>query len=708
MVAMSHAAPPRPTPDEVAAEFADHVRMLAGPDAQPRHEQVAAVTAVAAEGRRTLLVARTGFGKSAVYFSMTRMLRDRGWGPTLVISPLLALMRDQVAAAERLGLSAATINSTNIDAWTEIEDALAADSIDLLLIAPERLANPGFRSRVSETLLSRPIPIVTDEAHCISDWGHDFRPDYRRLRSLIGALPKWTPVLATTATANGRVMADVAEQLGDDTLVLRTSLDRPALHLSVVDLEDEATRLAWIDRRLEGRSEPAIVYCLTQSQAERTAGWLTTRGFDAAAYSGATDPELRRSIEDRLQQGTIDAVAATSALGMGFDASHIGLCIHLGLPPSPIAYYQQIGRAGRALARADVVALPRPEIDPKIWTWFESVSLPAESTCREVLDHLSPDRAISIARLEPNVNLGRTRLQNLLAILEVEGAIRRVDGGWIRRREEWFYDEERIEGLRRLRAEEAGAMTAFAGLSGCRLRFLREQLDDLDPADCGRCDACLQASGEFPPGFDPSTELIAEARRHLEGGDIVVEPRRQWPSGLDEPKGRIPEVSRAKAGRALTRSGDSGWDDLVNALWSDQPADPEVRERIVAALAAVVDRWSPQPAPGWLACLPSRNQPLSDVAQSLAVDLSLPMAACFLDEPDRPRQDTMANSAHQVSNLWGRLRLDHGRLPNTHVRSKPVLLLDGEVGSRWTITVASHLLAQAGAGPVLPLALRIR
>ena len=342
--------PPRPTPEEVLAELTEHVRLLAGPDAMPRPEQIEAVTAVVADRKRTLLVARTGFGKSAVYFSATKMLRARGWGPSIVISPLLALMRDQVAAAEKLGLRAETINSSNVDDWGEVEDALLADEVDLLLIAPERLANPGFRERVFAMMLARPFALVCDEAHCISDWGHDFRPDYLRLRHVIDELPSWSPILATTATANQRVTDDVASQLGSNTVVLRTSLDRESLHCSVIELADDAERLAWVAEHLGEIDGSGIIYALTVDQAQRAADWLGQCGHDVAAYSGSTAPEDRERLEARLRNNELKALVATSALGMGFDKPDMAFCIHLGMPPTPIAYYQQIGRAGRGIA----------------------------------------------------------------------------------------------------------------------------------------------------------------------------------------------------------------------------------------------------------------------------------------------------------------------------------------------------------------------
>lgn len=704
MAVTDQTIPPRPTAAEVAVELAEHVRALAGPDAVPRADQIAAVTAVVADGRRTLLVARTGFGKSAVYFSATRMLRDRGWGPTIVVSPLLALMRDQVAAASRLGLVAETINSANIDDWSRIETAIADGTVDLLLISPERLANEGFRDRVFDLLLAQPMALVCDEAHCISDWGHDFRPDYLRLRNLLAELPAWTPVLATTATANQRVTDDVALQLGADTLVLRTSLDREALHLSVVDLPDDAHRLAWLGEHLDTLPGSGIVYTLTQDQAAETAAWLQQRGHDVAAYTGGTDTDERVVLEDRLRANELKALVATSALGMGFDKGDLAFCVHLGLPPTPVAYYQQIGRAGRALDRADVVALPRPVEDAAVWRWFEQVSLPPEATCNEVLLQLDTHRPTSVPTLETVVNLGRSRLQMLLKILEVDGAIRAVKGGFILAGDTWSYDHDKADRLRALRRDESEQMLAFIAGDGCRLRFLRTALDDAEAADCGRCDRCLGTMPDLT--LDP--ELVAEAGRHLRGGDVGIEPRKQWPNGLDEPKGRIKPEDQPRWGRALCRIGDGGWGPVIDQVLT---GDRALHDDMIRGVAEVLKRWNWAQRPSWICPMPSRrNGVLIDaLADGLGRIGTLPVHRGLIRlDDDRGFQADQLNSAHQVTNVWGALGVDRDALPDAATLAGPVLLVDDEADSRWTITVASSVLLDAGAGAVLPLALRSR
>ena len=367
------------------------LRALAGEHARLREDQWTAIRALVAERRRALVVQRTGWGKSAVYFIATALLRARGAGPTVIVSPLLALMRNQVEAAKGAGILARTINSANTAEWEALYAEVAAGQADVLLVSPERLNNPSFRDQVLPELSRSAGLVVIDEAHCISDWGHDFRPDYRRLRTLLEDLPAGIPVLATTATANARVTADVAEQLGTpgQTLVLRGPLDRESLRLAVVMLPTAHQRLGWLAARLGELPGSGIVYALTVAAAQETAAFLREQGLTVASYTGRDEPEERARAEEDLLANRVKALVATSALGMGFDKPDLGFVVHLGAPQSPVAYYQQIGRAGRALegqqdARAEVILLPGRE-DRDIWAYFASLAFPPERQVRATL-----------------------------------------------------------------------------------------------------------------------------------------------------------------------------------------------------------------------------------------------------------------------------------------------------------------------------------
>ena len=550
-----------------------------------------------------LLVQATGWGKSAVYWIATRLLREQGVGPTLVVSPLLALMRNQVQAATRAGIRAATINSANIDDWHQIEQQIDADEVDVLLISPERLNNPRFRRDVLPSLAASVGLLVVDEAHCISDWGHDFRPDYRRIADVLAGLGADVPVLAATATANARVEADVASQIGHDTLTFRGSLDRPSLHLSVAGIDGPEARLAWLAGWVGRHEGPGLVYCLTVSEAERTAEFLAAAGVAAASYTGATPAPERERIEAALDDGSLSCVVATSALGMGYDNPRLAYVVHVGSPSSPIAYYQQVGRAGRGTVDAQVVLLPT-STERDIWAYFDATAMPPESTVTEVLDALLV-RGWGHgggARGDGEPAKGSARGP-------VEGARRRRRGGprgsrWCRTERAWAYDTERYRQLAESRAAEQAAMREYQATSACRLRFLREQLDDAEAQDCGRCDNCR--GSRVDTAIDASA--AGSARQFLWSAQVVVEPRKQWPKGLEGRSGNIATELRAQEGRALAFGSDPGWSEVVAALFRSPDAAPD--DALVAGVAAALKAWPWEQRPEWVTWIPSRSRPL--------------------------------------------------------------------------------------------------
>ena len=666
---------------------------LAGQQATLRDDQLAAIQALVVDRRRAVVVKRTGWGKSAVYFLAARLLRDQGAGPTLLVSPLLSLMRDQIAKAEAIGICAATINSTNLDQWRQVEAELAAGQVDLLLISPERLNNPQFRSDVLPDLAERVGLLVIDEAHCISDWGHDFRPDYRRLVRVLDDLDPDIPVLACTATANERVMADVAEQLGATPLLFRGSLDRESLRLSVLALPSQADRLAWLADHLPQLPGSGIVYCLTVGDADRVAAWLRANGVDARAYSGRTDPAERLEIEDALRADQVKVVVATSALGMGFDKPDLAFVMHFQSPDSPVTYYQQIGRAGRALDRAEVVLLCGAE-DRSIWEWFASTAFPPRDHVKAVLNALEAGGPLSTGLLEEIANLSRSRLELMLKVLDVEGAVRRVTGGWERTGAPWTYDADRHQRVAAARKAEQAAMLAYATTDHCLMAYLRAQLDDPDPTRCGRCANCTDQR----PSPQVSPALAAEAGRFLAGQDLVLNPRLQWPQGTPGLRGRIPEQLRLQPGRALATLGGPGWGPVVRELLA---SDGPVPDELLDAVVRVLSRWDWPERPGWVTFVPSRRHPklVGDLAERIADVGRLPLHNLLERTREGPPQLEMANSAHQCRNVHGAFTIT-GPVPQGGV-----LLVDDTADSKWTLTVVGALLRQAGTGPVFPLAL---
>ncbi|WP_406259120.1 RecQ family ATP-dependent DNA helicase [Streptomyces nigra] len=697
--------------------------LVGTPGARLREDQWQAVAALVRERRRALVVQRTGWGKSAVYFVATALLRRRGAGPTVIVSPLLALMRNQVESAARAGIRARTINSANPEEWETIHGEIERGETDVLLVSPERLNSVDFRDQMLPKLAATTGLLVVDEAHCISDWGHDFRPDYRRLRAMLAELSPGVPVLATTATANARVTADVAEQLGTGTgeaLVLRGPLERESLRLGVVRLPDAAHRLAWLAEHLEELQGSGIIYTLTVAAAEEATAFLRQRGFPVASYTGRTENADRLQAENDLLANRVKALVATSALGMGFDKPDLGFVVHLGSPSSPIAYYQQVGRAGRGVEHADVLLLPGQE-DEAIWRYFADTAFPPESQVRQTLAALADaGRPLSVPALEASVDLRRSRLETMLKVLDVDGAVKRVKGGWTATGAEWVYDAERYARVARQRAAEQQAMRDYVGTTQCRMEFLRRQLDDEGAAPCGRCDNCAGAWADA----SVSSETLTGAAKELDRPGVEIEPRRMWPTGMPalgiELKGRIPAGEQSSTGRALGRLSDIGWGNRLRPLLAENAPDGPVPDDVLKAVVAVLADWARSPG-GWapdvpdavqrpvgVVAVPSLTRPelVGSLARGVASIGRMPfLGALTYVAEDGAHAARRSNSAQRLKGLSQAFTVSAELADALAATPGPVLLVDDYTDTGWTLAVAARLLRRSGSGEVLPLVL---
>jgi ATP-dependent DNA helicase RecQ len=697
----------------LADEALGRLRQLTGnPDAVFREHQLDAVSDLVEDRARVLCVQRTGWGKSAVYFVATALLRARGAGPTLIVSPLLSLMRNQLQAAASMGLRAHTINSTNAGEWSEIERLIEADEVDLLLIGPERLNADRFRERLLPVVAARTGLLVIDEAHCVSDWGHDFRPDYRRIKDVLANLPADAAVLGTTATANDRVVADVVEQLtapaGEDAAsavdgagagplrTYRGSLARTSLRLEAVELPHPAERLAWLVQHLRGPDAlegSGIVYTLTVADAEQVAAFLLDQGVAAEAYTGQQASEDRIALEERLQRDDVKVVVATSALGMGYDKPDLGFIVHYQAPGSVVAYYQQVGRAGRGVDHAEVVLLRGAE-DRRIQDFFITQAFPSAERVAEVRQVLADagDAGATTREVQAQVNLGLTRLESMLKVLDVEGAVWRSHGRWGHvEGSGWVYDEERYRHVTALRRAEQDAMAAFGTDGRCLMRTLQEELDDPDAADCGRCAACTA------PKYadEPDRDLVRQGQTALRSRPVSFDPKRMAPEARSGKMKKIPEDARTESGRALARRGDAGWDRQVRAeLESGRLGDD-----VVEAMADLVRGWSVRPT--WLTAVPSRRpqDPVSDLAARLAAALDLPVHPVVVRREERPRQAGQRGAAQQAANVRGAFAVTEA------VPDGRCLLVDDVRQSGWTLAMVGGQLRRRGSGPVFPLVL---
>lgn len=650
------------------------------------------------EGRgRLLVVQKTGWGKSFVYFIATRLLRDSGNGPVLLISPLLALMRNQIAAAGRMDVRAATINSDNVDDWAQIEAEIAREEVDILLISPERLANEHFRTQVLAGIAARISMLVIDEAHCISDWGHDFRPHYRLLERIVRTLPPNLRLLATTATANHRVMEDLVAVLGPKLEVSRGDLNRPSLSLQTIRLPSQAERLAWLAQQLASLQGHGIIYTLTVRDANQVADWLKTRGFNVEAYTGETG-DRREALEQALLDNEVKALVATTALGMGYDKPDLAFVIHYQMPGSVVAYYQQVGRAGRALDSAYGVLLSGHE-ESDITDWFIRSAFPARQEVAEVLSALEAEESgLSVPELLSRVNLSKGRVEKAIELLSLEAPapIAKQGTKWqltAATLSEGFW--ERAERLTALRRHERGQMQDYVALPfGDHMGFLIRALDG-DPSVVTR-----PALPPLPTAVDEG--LVRDAVAFLRRTSLPIAPRKKWPDGgmpQYRVKGAIAPSHQAQPGKALCVWGDAGWGGLVR---QGKYRDGKFADELVGACVEMVRQWTPHPKPTWVTCVPSRRHPdlVPDFAKRFAEALGLPFHMIIAKTDDRPEQKTMANSTQQARNLDGSLALNGQPVPEG-----TVLLVDDMVDSRWTLTVAAWLLRRNGSGEVYPMAL---
>jgi len=682
-------------PVGAAAEtLAQTLAALAGPDLSPRPGQLEAVAALIEQRQRVLVVQATGWGKSLVYWAATRALRANGAGPTIVISPLLALMRDQIQAAADVGLTAVTVNSSNQDDWDAIFAQLRADEVDVLLVSPERLANPKFADQALPLLANAGL-LVIDEAHCISDWS-DFRADYQRIARLLLRLAPNTPVLATTATANQRVTTDVAAQLGDDTLVLRGPLTRKSLQLAVVPGLDGIQRYAWVAQALADLSGSGIIYCLTVAAAESLAEFLIEQGHQVVAYTGQTEPEVRHRIEDQLRNNQVKAVVATSALGMGYDKKDLGFVLNVGSPASPVSYYQQVGRAGRAIDQAYGVLLPAGQADERIWNYFATATIPDPEVAANIQAALA-DGPKSIAELEAITAARRGRLELLLKQMRVDEAVDRQGSKWASTGSSWQYQTAKYNALIKVRAAEADLMRQYAAGHGCLMSILVSALDDPDPKPCGKCSVC---TGQLPaPGQVPGQDHTAAAAAFLRRRTRLVEPRKLWPKGVAR-KGRItPPLAQ---GRAVAFADDDGYADLIAEVASpDAPASADMGSAVIAML----HRWRPARPAAIVPVSTGRNpRRLASLVAELSGQLNVPAAHAF-EWDGGLVPDSVSSSAH-VAHVEQHLRFD----PTVAdlFSGQPVLMVTESARTRWTLTVAGALLTEAGATSAVPLVIHLQ
>ena len=680
-------------------------KILNNPSAKFRDGQWEAIDSVANKNKKLLLVQRTGWGKSIVYFLSTKILRERGRGITLIISPLLALMRNQLEAAKPIGINAETINSANTKEWNEVIRKIRSDSVDALLISPERLANENFIEDVIIPLSDKIGLFVVDEAHCISDWGHDFRPDYRRIINVLRNVPANMPVLATTATANNRVVKDIESQL-KGLEIRRGNLSRKSLFLQNIVLPDQSQRLAWLAENLPGIPGTGIIYTLTKRDAETVAGWLKQNNIEAEAYYSDVNQEdfndanaYRITLEEKLLNNKIKALVATSALGMGYDKPDLGFVIHYQAPGNVVSYYQQVGRAGRAIEKAYGILLTGRE-DGEIHEFFRRTAFPSEQDIYRILDLLNQSDGLSVREIEGKLNYSYSTIEKVLKLLSVENPapVIKEKSKYYRTVNPFKVDRGRINFLTDQRITEWKEMQDYVNHKECLMKFLRKSLDDIDSSDCNNCQNCKE---ELRLPLVPDNSYVIAASRFIKQSEIPLILKKQVAKDSFPVygfTGNLPVAIQAEEGRILARWGDAGWGYKVRECKNNN----HLSDELVDALAEMInDRWKPEPKPEWITCVPSLNHTelVPDFARRLAEKLGIPFRNVVKKVKTNSQQKLMQNRFHQCNNLDAVFEIA-GDIYNTSV-----LLFDDIVDSGWTLTVISALLRKAGTGQVYPVVL---
>lgn len=677
------------------------LREILGPEAAFRPGQWEAIEGLVARRQRMLVVQRTGWGKSSVYFLATRLLRQQGRGVTVLISPLLALMRNQIETAQRWGVRAASINSSNSSFHRDIENEVLRGEVDLLLISPERLANARFQDRIWSQLREQIGMLVIDEAHCISDWGHDFRPNYRRIMSVLNDLPDDTPVLGTTATANDRVVEDVSDIIGTMN-ILRGPLTRESLRLYVYpDAMDGGLRLTLLSHLLRSIRGCGIIYCTTTRDCQQVAGWLQNEGYNVKPYYSKVEEDIgetRAALEQQLLGNQVKALVASVALGMGFDKPDLHFVVHYQLPGNIINYYQQIGRAGRGIDTAHII-LMHGAGDEDIQQYFINTAFPTPEQVRETTKVLRQLQRATRSDLQRDVNVRYGILEKILTHLEVEGMIEREGSEYRLVNGQSEPDYQRWAMVTQRRYEELNQMQRYTQHNECLMHFIAHALDDPQPVErCGRCKNCMEVQSHF----EPDVHEVERAQRYLRGGaGIPLSPRKRWPKGLPGIK-KTTELKPMETGVAVSHYYEAGWGSLVKA---DRVMGKAYRDELLEVSTEVLQEFMAElrNKPQWITCVPSQRtqQLVPNFAERLAEKLELPFKPVVTHLKQHPPQETMHNSYQQAQNVYRA----YGLVATRHIPKTPVLLIDDLADSKWTLTGVGHLLRTANVRAVYPFVL---
>ena len=671
-----------------------------GPGAQFREGQYEAIEAVLTK-KRTIVVQKTGWGKSLVYFISAKMIG----GVTLVISPLLVLMDNQKLFAEKMGLRCAVINSrVKGEERDELLESIRNCQYDIIFTTPETLYSRDMKDLIPELNIRL---MVIDECHCISDWGHDFRLEYSRLNRIIAALPENVSVLGTTATANDRVIADLKKQFGENVFISRGSLFREGLHIEILRLETKAERYVWMKNNIRKLPGSGIVYCLTKRDCRNIADFLNANGIKARAYYSDDELEVineetgksyNEETEDLFYRNIIKVIVATIKLGMGYDKPDIGFIIHFQRPGSLVAYYQQIGRAGRKTGMDAYCYLMTGKEDRTISEYFIETAFPTESQEREIISALEQNsQGLTLPALQKNCNISRSALIKTINMLQNNNMIYNEEGKYYRSINPYSYARSHYESVKRSKYQELNEVEVYLREKGCLSKYVLLSLNDETAHDCGKCANCLGHS--IFPGLNwPSPIEVSAVQEYLNRQIIAIEPRVRWQYKNDLDKNTVIAVPN-EVGIALSKYGDAGYGEMTAY---DKYHAPEFRDELVRKSIEVLrKKLSGQGITAVTNVPSSRNRKVANLAAKIAKGLGIRYIDALEKRPGQfQQQKDMQNSHFQCKNALESIKLKDGIWVPSNI-----ILVDDMVDSKWTLTVCGRLLTTVGAQKVFPFCL---
>lgn len=682
-------------------------QMTNNPQASFHQDQWESIDELINKQNQLLVVQRTGWGKSAVYFIATKLRRQQGFGPTIIISPLLSLIRNQIESAAKLGLKVVSYNSS-MDKYQRqnAERQILASQVDAVIVSPEQLGQTYFSENILSRISNNIGLFVVDEAHCISDWGHDFRPDYGRIVRVLQNMPQNMPVLATTATANNRVVEDIKSQLGERLTIIRGPLTRKALQLQNIQISNKSERLAWLAKNIPNMHGTGIIYAKTTKDCEIVAGFLQNNGINAFAYHSNLDSDKKIELEQALINNGIKALVATSALGMGFDKPDLSFVIHYQAPGNVVEYYQQVGRAGRGIDHALGIMM-LGEDDARIQQYFIDNAFPKEQQINELLTVIENSNGIKVTQLEPLVNFSKDKIESILKFLSIENPspILKDDKEYFRTQFDYQMPHEKIERLNTIKKAEWDRLNEYHDSSKCLMLFLGQELDDTNTLPCGKCASC-QPEQTLSAKIDE--QMVRQAHDYLRHRYIKISPRATFASSGANARlafstyGLPYSANKAnlniEAGVALSSWKDGGWGDVV----AQGKYNGRFSAELVAPMVKMINSLRYNVRPKWITYIPSPRNPhlVKEFAQQLAQALGVQCLDALTIQEARPPQKTMENSFFQSKNLDGAFALNTDK-----IYSDPVWLIDDAVDSRWTFTIAGALLRKNGVQQVIPIAL---